>query len=375
MDLINSDVFKSVDKLNGDSAILSENPLSIVSDWVSTGSYALNAIISGSLYKGIPMGRITGMSGPSQCGKTLIMNCIFANAQKMGMTPVIWDTEAAEDAESARSCGCDPTKMKYYPVETVEECRNQIVTFLDNVIKRPELKGKFIIGIDSLGNLASSKEIADALAGKSAVDMGLRAKSLKSMMRTLTYRAAKANIPIVFSNHIYDDPSALFPSLVKNQSGGKGSVYLSSVLVQMATKSDKITDNKDDSSIAIAHKVSGTHITAMTVKNRFLPPYLKTDLHVNFKSGLSKYAGLLDIATGYGVIIQNGATYALPDGTKLGYYKNWGANDEIWETKILPDLEKIITAEFTYGGGSSEIDNELSALGSINDEDEDVDES
>jgi recombination protein RecA len=375
MDIINSDVFKTVDKLNGDAAILSENPLSIVDQWVDTGSYALNAIISGSLYGGIPMGRITGLAGPSQCGKTLMMNNIFANAQKAGMVPVIWDTEAAEDPVSAAGCGCDPTNMKYYPVETVEECRNQIVTFLDNVIKKPELRGKFIIGIDSLGNLASTKEIADALAGKSAVDMGLRAKSLKSMMRTLTYRAAKANIPIVFSNHIYDDPSSLFPSLVKNQSGGKGSVYLSSILVQMSTKSDKIVDNKDEDSIAIAHKVSGTHITAMTVKNRFLPPYLKTDLHVNFKSGLSKYAGLLDIATGYGVIAQNGATYALADGTKLGYFKNWGSDTKLWEEKILPDLEEVINKEFKYGGGTvaDEFVDQLSALGSADDaEDEDA---
>ena len=79
----------------------------------------------------------------------------------------------------------------------------------------------FIISIESLGNLAADKEVADAEKGKFAADMGLRAKALKSMMRLLTYKAAKTGTTILFSNHTYDDPAALFPSLVKNQSGGK----------------------------------------------------------------------------------------------------------------------------------------------------------
>jgi len=115
------DIFAAVDALNADASLLSdENSLSIVSDWIDTGSYALNAIFSGSLHKGIPVGRITGFVGPSGAGKTLIVNKIIANAQKKGYFAAVWDTEAAVDRQSAEGVGIDAKRLKYYPVETVE---------------------------------------------------------------------------------------------------------------------------------------------------------------------------------------------------------------------------------------------------------------
>jgi len=174
------DIFKSVDALNPDAEVLEASTLSTADEWIDTGSYALNAIISGSMYKGIPSGRITGFAGPSMAGKTLIMNKIMANAQKKGYIPVIWDSEVAVDKRSAENVGMDTSRVKYYPVETVEDCRNQMSMFLDNVIKaresNPDLK--FIATIDSLGNLASAKEIKDAASGKDAADVGQRAKCL-----------------------------------------------------------------------------------------------------------------------------------------------------------------------------------------------------
>ena len=172
--------FKAIDDLNPDATFLSESALSNISSYIDTGCMALNAIISGSMHKGIPSGRITGFAGPSMAGKTLIMNKIMANAQKKGYIPVIWDSEVAVDKKSAENVGMDTSKVKYYPVETVEDCRNQMSMFLDNVIKaresNPDLK--FIAAIDSLGNLASAKEIKDAASGKDAADVGQRAKCL-----------------------------------------------------------------------------------------------------------------------------------------------------------------------------------------------------
>ena len=229
------DIFKSVDDLNPDAAILEASTLSTADEWIDTGSYALNAIISGSMYKGIPVGRISGFSGPSMAGKTLIMNKIMANAQKEGFIAVIWDSEVAVDKKGAEAIGMDASRTKYYPVETIEDCRNQICAFLDNVIKADNPELKFIISIDSLGNLASAKEIRDTASNKDASDVGQRAKAIKSMMRVLTYKAAKARVPILFSNHVYDSME-MFPTLVKTQSGGKGPIYLASVLVQLSTK-------------------------------------------------------------------------------------------------------------------------------------------
>jgi len=348
-------VFEKLEKLNPEAKFLSESALSTVSDYVDTGCMVLNAIISGSLYGGVPMGRITGFSGPSAAGKTYIINKILANGQKKGMIPVIFDTEAAVDASSTVGVGLDNEQVKYVPVQTVEDCRNQISAFLDGVIDT-KMRDKFIISIDSLGNLASQKEIDDAEKGKTAMDMGTRAKGLKSMMRLLTFKAAQAGVTILFSNHTYDDPSAMFPTLVKAQSGGKGPVYLASVLVQLAKRDEKHDANRGDSDELLpeANKVSGTTLRALTVKNRFVPPFLECEAYLNFRKGLDKYSGLKEMAVNHGVIIQTGSTFTMPEskegapGKKLGYYKNWKSDESLWEEYILPELEKKLKAQYSY---------------------------
>lgn len=345
-----TDVFEGLDKLNPDIANLNENNLSTVNDWIDTGSYALNAVCSGSVYRGIPKGRITGLAGPSGCGKTLIINKIIGQFQSQSPEhwAVVWDTEAGYEPSALTNVGGVPERTKVLPVDSVEACRNQIVKFLDNVIAGgKKTYGKYIIAIDSLGNLASQKEIDDATKDKSAQDMGSRAKTLKSMMRTITYKAAKAGVTVIFSNHTYDDPAAMFPSLVKNQAGGKGPVYLASLLIQLALRTEKQDEgNETDVKIPIANKVSGITMRALTVKNRFIPPFLETELYLNFKTGLYKYAGLLEMAIAYGVVTQNGATYSLGD-KKLGYFKNWKDNNEVWGI-ILEKLDPILQNELRF---------------------------
>lgn len=343
-------IFGDIDKMNPDGGFLSESTISTPSDWIDTSSKALNAIISGSLYKGIPVGRITGFAGPSGAGKTLIINKILANAQKKGYIAVIWDSEVAVDKSSAKNVGLDLKKTKYYPVETIEECRNQLSTFLDNIIAANDPSLKFIVSIDSLGNLASSKEIEDARKGKDAADVGQRAKALKSMMRAITYKAAKAGVPILFSNHIYEGME-MFPSMIKNQAGGKGPIYLASVLVQLSTRSEKASDNPDEQNIAISNNVSGVTMSAMTVKNRVVPPFLKTELYLNFRTGLDENTGLFDLALALGVIQQNGKTYQV-DGVSVGYRKNLEKDTTFWE-KISPALEAKLAEELRYGAVDS----------------------
>lgn len=345
-----TDVFDGLDKLNPDISTLSENSLSTVNEWIDTGCYALNAICSGSIYKGIPKGRISGFAGPSGCGKTLIINKIIGNFQAASPDhwAVVWDTEAGYEPNALRNVGGSPERTKVLPVDTVEACRNQIVKFLDNVISGgKKTYGKYIIAIDSLGNLASQKEIDDSLKDKSAQDMGSRAKTLKSMMRTITYKAAKAGVTVLFSNHTYDDPAAMYPTLIKNQAGGKGPVYLASLLVQLALRTEKQNDGDDsDVKIPMANKVSGITMRALTVKNRFVPPFLETEIYLNFKTGLYKYAGLLEMALAYNIITQTGSTYTM-DGNKLGYYKNWKQDEGVW-TSVLEKLEPVLQQELRF---------------------------
>lgn len=349
--------FEELDKLNPYATLLSKNTLSIVDDWYDTGSMSLNAICSGSLYKGIPKGRVAGFAGPSQSGKTYLMNKIIANAQKKGCFGVIFDSEMAVDASSGAGLGLDPERVKHVPVSTIEDTRNQICVFLDKAIEK-KLFGKFIIAIDSLGNLGSAKEDADVGKDKSAADMGTRAKAIKSLFRQITYRAAKAGVTVLFSNHIYDDPVAMFKTLIKTQSGGKGPEYMSSLLVQLGKKPIE-KDEKNDEDIALPEmkKYSGTILRMLTTKNRFVPPFLEAEMYLNFVTGPSKYHGLVEMAVQHGALIQNGSTYCTvnekgKEDEKLGYYKNWKDNTVLWEKNILPKLEASINTKYRYGGES-----------------------
>lgn len=341
-------IFKELDEINPDGALLSESALSVVDDWVDTGSLALNAIISGSCYKGIPVGRVTGLAGPSGCGKTLMSTKIIANFQKRGPDhyAIVFDSEIALDAKTATQLGADPTRIKHYPVNTVKEARNQILKALNAIIESG-LQGKFIIIIDSLGNLAGDKEVTDATEDKFAADMGLRAKDIKGLLRVITYKAAKAKTAVLFTNHTYSNPAAMYPSAVHNQSGGTGPIYMASLLIQLGFKREKNEKDHDaEKIIAIAKQVGGITMHALTVKNRFIPQMLETDIYLNFKSGLDKYSGLFDIAKALNVITGT-MTYEC-NGVNLGYRKAFETNSKIWEEHILPVLEKVLNKELAF---------------------------
>ena len=392
-------IFGEVDKLNPDASFLNDSALSYVDDYIDTGSFALNAIISGDMFKGTPRGRILGLAGPSSSGKSLFVKQILGNAQKKGYTAVIWDTENAIDGAGSEALGLDPKKTKYYPVETIEACKNQISTFLSRIIAtnaelkeagKPELK--VIIAIDSLANLASAKELADIEKGSEAMDMGTRAKALKSMMRVLTFQCAKAKVPIVVTNHIYDNPGELRPSMVKTQSGGKGLIYLASILVQLSMTAEKGADDEDGGEeddaapmIAIANNRNGVNLTALTIKNRFVPPYLRTKLYLNFKTGLSKYAGLFDIGQAFNVIVKTGKRWVLVKDSSiklddpkldwdvqikagkaemLGFKKEWIGDLKVWERIVVP-LNEVLKRELTYGNGSAIVSKEAAEEGAL----------
>lgn len=359
-----NDIFKKLDSMNTEASFLDQNALSNVDTWYDTGCYTLNAILGGSCRKGgVPKGRIVGFSGESGSGKTFIVNKILANAQKQGVIPVIFDTEFAIDEGSTKGVGLDASKTKYVPVYTVDQCRNQISAFLDSVIEAKQY-GKFIISIDSLGNLSSQKEIDDIAKDKSAADMGLRAKSLKSMLRTLTYKAGRAGVTIIFTNHTYADPGAMFPSLVKTQSGGSGPVYMASILVQLAKRNEKEGEGDsgtaDTSKLAEANKYSGLTIRALTVKNRFIPPFLEAEMYLSWKSGLNKYSGLLQMATARGIIEQTGSTYVVgmdsgkyKKGDKLGYAKNFVKDISFFEDFLIPEIDNRLESDYKYNSTAS----------------------
>ena len=342
----------SIDKVNPFATYLEDSTLSRVGGWIDTGSYVLNAIISGSIHGGIPQGRVTMLGGESMTGKTLFVLKILANAQKKGLIPVIFDTENAVDPEGAERIGLDISKVKYVPCVTIEQTRNALYKFL-NSVKEKGLEGKFIVAIDSLGNLQSELEHSRMGKDSTSADMGSKARAMKSLMQTCTNLGATTQTTVLCTNHVYDDPAALFPSIEKHMPGGKSIVYLPSVTVQLARKPVKSDGGKTmDAETAVGQKnYAGIIIRALTRKNRFIKQYLQGEMFLSFHTGLDRYYGLLDLAVGVGAVVQTGSTYQLPDGKKIGYYKNFRKDIDLWEKTILPVVEEKIKTEWAYSGG------------------------
>jgi RecA/RadA recombinase len=362
MDKDINEILGEIDKVNPYATFLNEGALSNVDGYIDTGSMVLNGLISGSLFGGIPRNRLTMLAGPSMTGKSYIIQKILASAQKEGIIPIIFDSENAIDATGAAALGLDVSKVKYVPTFSIEECRNSIYNLLTKAKEKGQT-GKFIIAIDSLGNMESELQINRMEKSNTSSDMGSRAKAIKSLLRTCTQLAAVTKTTIIVTNHIYDDPSAMFPSLVKEMPGGRSAVYLPSVTVQLARKpmkEDKDTDDK----LAVAQKsYSGVVLRALTVKNRFVKQYLEGEMYLSFEKGLNKYYGLLELAVGFGVIVQSGSTYTLPDGTKLGYYSKWKNDKELWENTIIPGIEEKIKVEWKYSNNvGDEAPNEVNEV-------------
>ena len=347
-------VLAEIDSVNPYASFLDKSTLSTVTEWIDTGSMPLNAIISGSLYGGIPKNRLTMICGESMTGKTYIVVRTLANAQKQGLIPVIFDTENAIDKESASNLGLDISKVKYVPCFSIEQTRNSIYKFLTKA-KEQGMEGKFIVAIDSLGNLENELGLNRMEKESTSMDMGTRARAIKSLLRTCTQLAAYTKSTFITTNHTYDDPSAMYESIIKTQPGGKSVVYLPSVTVQLARKPEKGDESKTNDGVLVTgqRNYPGAILRALTVKNRFIQQYLQAEMYLSFQSGLDKYYGLLDFAVGFGIVNQTGSTYEMANGDKLGYYKNWRKDETIWN-KILPSLESKIKEKWAYGSVTNE---------------------
>ena len=349
---MDKDVLKALEILdegNPFATFLNQSTLSRIDKWIDTGCYVLNAIISGKIRDGgIPSGRMTMLVGESMVGKSLFVQKILANAQRQGLIPVIFDTENAIDPEGATRLGLDTSKVKYIPTFNIEQCRNNIHKFLTNV-KEQKLEGKFIIAIDSLGNLESQMEQNRIEKESTSMDMGTRARAIKSLLRTCTQMSAITNTPILITNHIYDNPGELHPTLVKSIPGGKSTLYMPSLTVQLMRKPVKedVIKSETGKLATLQRNYVGVIIRALTVKNRFIKQYLEGEVYLSFNTGVDKYHGLLDLAVGLGVIEQSGATYAF-QGQKLGYAKSFQNDVEFWESKIIPLIEDKIRVEWAY---------------------------
>jgi RecA/RadA recombinase len=275
---------KELSKISGfeTGSLLENNSFSEVDEWIPTGNYLLNAQISGSLFGGVPNTRSFGVMGDPGTGKSFFCLNVVREAQKIGYNVIYCDTEGAIDKSSAIKFGIDSSNIRYQPIQTV----SQFQTFVSNVldlVKKAKSKGenpKILIVLDSLGMLSTDKELADAMKGHNAADMGAKAKELRKLFRVITLDLTAAKIPLICTNHVYAG-GGYVPT--KESSGGDGPIFAMSVVAFLSK-----AQLKDGSGTK-----TGIICTSTLKKSRFtIPEQIK--FHISFSHGMNPYVGLQD---------------------------------------------------------------------------------
>ena len=307
-----------------------------VDSFIDTGSYIFNALLSGSLYGGLPSNKITALAGESATGKTFFLMGIVKNFLDSNPNSgvIYFESESAITKQMVIDRGIDPERMVILPVTTVQEFRTQSLKVLDSYLMKAD-KRPMLMCLDSLGMLSTTKEVEDTSSGKETRDM-TRAQVLKAAFRVLTLKLGKAKIPMVITNHTYDVVGSMFPT--KEMGGGSGLKYAASSIVYLSKKNEK--DGTE---------VIGNIIHCKNHKSRLTQENKMVDVRLTYNKGLDKYYGLLDLALKYGMFKQVSTRIELPDGTKQ-YAKTINNDPEKYFTKdVMELLNEAASKEFKYG--------------------------
>ena len=224
-------VFDLVKKVDANAEIIAESAYSNIQSWIPTGSYILNACMSGDLFKAVPTGRVVTFEGDSGVGKSFLACSICREAQKMGYTPIYMDSEGAIDSNFVSRLGVDPTKLIIKQVSTIAETSQFIANICAQLEEQEEKYGehqKVIMVLDSLGNLTSDKERDDIMAGNNKRDM-TKAQEIKALFRVNATPLARLQIPLIVNNHAYAAVGAYVPTNIG--AGGSGIKYNSSITI------------------------------------------------------------------------------------------------------------------------------------------------
>ena len=276
-----------IDKLskavkNPTVSILADSPLFNTKDVIQTNLPILNIAFSGSLDGGLVPG-LTVFGGLSKSFKTLLgLYCMKAYFDKYSeAVALIYDSEFGITPDYLTSIGIDTSRVIHIPIIHVEQLKFDIVKRLNEI----ERTDKVFILVDSLGNLASNKEVEDAENEKSVADMS-RAKSIKSLFRIITPHLTMKDIPCIVINHIYQTMELYSKAVV---SGGLGVMY-SSNQVFIITKAQETEGEGKDKQLV------GWNFTINVEKSRFVKERSKLPFYVSFEGGIDPWSGLFEIA-------------------------------------------------------------------------------
>ena len=334
------DFLKEIVKEIGDDYTQLAKDIEGTEQFIDTGSYIFNGLVSGSIFGGVSSNKITAIAGESSTGKTFFSLAVvknFLDSNPDGYC-LYFDTEAAVNKPLLESRGIDLSRLVVINVVTIEEFRSKALKAVDKYLQMPiEDRKPCMFVLDSLGMLSTEKEITDVLNDKQVRDM-TKSQLVKGAFRMLTLKLGQANVPLIVTNHTYDVIGAYVPT--KEMGGGSGLKYAASTIIYLSKKKEK--DGKE---------IIGNIIKAKTHKSRLSKENKTAEIRLYYdERGLDKYYGLLELGE-IGGLWKNVAGRYEMNGKKI-YAKQILANPEEYFTpEIMQALDEIARKEFSYGEG------------------------
>ena len=320
-------------------------------DWVGTGNYALNYLISGDFFKGIPLGKVTVFAGESGAGKSYICSGnIIRHAQEQGIYVILVDSENALDEAWLHALGVDTSEDKLLKLNMamIDDVAKTISEFMKeykvmDAAERP----KVMFVIDSLGMLLTPTDINQFEAGEMKGDMGRKPKALTSLVRNCVNMFGSYNVGLVCTNHTYASQDMFDPD--DKISGGQGFIYASSIVVAM--KKLKLKTDEDGNKTTT---VNGIRSACKIMKTRYSKPFESVQVEIPYTTGMKPTSGLVDLFEGKGVLTKSGNKLQYIS-KKTGevtseFRKNW-TEDKLmtimleWDNSVVAPVEVTESSE------------------------------
>jgi len=308
-------------------------------DWISTGNYALNYLISGDFNRGIPLGKVTVFAGESGAGKSYICSGnIVKNAQEQGIFVVLIDSENALDEDWLKALGVDTSESKLLKLSMamIDDVAKTIATFMsDYKALSPEDRPKILFVIDSLGMLLTPTDVNQFEAGEMKGDLGRKPKALTALVRNCVNMFGSYNVGMVVTNHTYASQDMFDPD--DKISGGQGFIYASSIVVAM--KKLKLKEDEDGNKIS---DVMGIRAACKVMKTRYAKPFEGVQIKIPYETGMNPYSGLTDLAEKKGLLKKDGnrLAFTTSDGEIIKYFrKGWESNEDGCLDKVMADFQ------------------------------------
>jgi RecA/RadA recombinase len=312
-------------------------------DWISTGNYALNYLISGDFHRGIPLGKVTVFAGDSGAGKSYICSGnIVKNAQEQGIFVVLIDSENALDEDWLKALGVDTNESKLLKLSMamIDDVAKTISTFMSDYKALPEgERPKVMFVIDSLGMLLTPTDVNQFDAGEMKGDLGRKPKALTALVRNCVNMFGSYNVGLVCTNHTYASQDMFDPD--DKISGGQGFIYASSIVVAM--KKMKLKEDEDGNKVS---DVNGIRAGCKVMKTRYAKPFEGVQVKIPYTTGMSPYSGLVDLIEKKELLKREGNSlvFTTSDGEIIKKFrKAWEKNDDGCLDKVMIDFKNIKT--------------------------------